>query len=136
MDDGERLVLIDSGTPAGALPVRRRPHRLERGRALAVKDFRGGEVPLLPNTHREAGFVVLKTEPAVQARKEPFFVRPYREGDEAQILPLFRQSFFVERSPERFRWEYRENPAGNERIRLSASLGRPWRARSSARIAI
>ncbi|HBL25619.1 MAG TPA: hypothetical protein DD490_02160, partial [Acidobacteria bacterium] len=64
----------------------------------------------------EAGFVVLKTEPAVQARKEPFFVRPYREGDEAQILPLFRQSFFVERSPERFRWEYRENPAGNERI--------------------
>ncbi|HYU33887.1 MAG TPA: GNAT family N-acetyltransferase [Thermoanaerobaculia bacterium] len=65
----------------------------------------------------EAGFVIVKAdEDIIQARKEPFFVREYREGDEEQILPLFRRSFFVERSPARFRWEYLENPYGNRMI--------------------
>ncbi len=64
----------------------------------------------------EAGFVVVKLGEVVQARKEPFFVRPYQEGDEEQNLPMFRRSFFVERSVERFRWEYRENPYGNGKI--------------------
>jgi GNAT acetyltransferase-like protein len=49
----------------------------------------------------------------VVARREDFFVRGYREGDEAQILALFASSFHVPRSVERWRWEYRENPHGN-----------------------
>lgn len=45
--------------------------------------------------------------------------RPFREGDEAAILALFREVFHVERSPERWAWEYRQNPYGNERITLA-----------------
>lgn len=64
----------------------------------------------------EAGFVVVKMDEIVQARKEPFLVRAFQDGDEEQILPLFRRSFFVERSIDRFRWEYQENPYGNRKI--------------------
>ena len=64
----------------------------------------------------EAGFVVVKLDEVVQARKEAFFVRAFQDGDEAQILPLFRRSFFVDRTVERFRWEYQENPYGNRMI--------------------
>jgi hypothetical protein len=64
----------------------------------------------------EAGFVIVKMDEVVQARKEPFVVRSFQEGDEARILPLFRRSFFVDRSIERFRWEYEENPYGNRKI--------------------
>ena len=64
----------------------------------------------------EAGFVVVRMDEVVQARKEPFVVRSFQDGDEEQILPLFRRSFFVERSVERFRWEYQENPYGNRKI--------------------
>jgi hypothetical protein len=64
----------------------------------------------------EAGFVLVKLDEVVQARKEAFFVRAFQDGDEAQILPLFRRSFFVDRSVDRFRWEYQENPYGNRMI--------------------
>jgi hypothetical protein len=75
----------------------------------------------------EAGFVVLREESAreenagdgrtiLAARKDPFVVRAYREGDEEGILQLFQASFHVERSRERWRWEYRENPYGDLRI--------------------
>jgi hypothetical protein len=70
----------------------------------------------------EAGFVILKPErgavspEAWLARKEGFFVREYREGDEEQILPMFCKSFYVERSLARWRWEYRENPYGTPAI--------------------
>jgi hypothetical protein len=67
----------------------------------------------------EAGFVVLKEgpPPAVYlARKDSFFVREYKEGDEEKILPMFHRSFHVERSLERWRWEYRENPYGALKI--------------------
>ncbi len=70
----------------------------------------------------EAGFVILREEAAeegrtvVAARKDPFVVRAYREGDEEGILQLFQTSFHVERSLERWRWEYRENPYGDLRI--------------------
>jgi hypothetical protein len=65
----------------------------------------------------EQGFVLARDDDAVvHARREPFFVRAYQDGDEAQILPLFARSFFVERSVERWAWEYRENPYGNRMI--------------------
>jgi hypothetical protein len=70
----------------------------------------------------EAGFVVLRQESAeagrevLAARPDPFVVRAYREGDEEAILALFRASFHADRTPERWRWEYRENPYGALRI--------------------
>jgi len=69
----------------------------------------------------EAGFVILKPErdataAVYLARKESCFVREFRDGDEEQILPMFRRSFHVDRSLARWRWEYRENPYGGLRI--------------------
>lgn len=50
----------------------------------------------------------------------PVEVRAYREGDERAILDLFARSFpHAPRSLEHFRWKYRENPFGNERISLT-----------------
>jgi hypothetical protein len=69
----------------------------------------------------ETGFVLLKPErgatvPVYLARKETCVVREYRDGDEEQILPMFRRSFFVDRGLARWRWEYRENPYGELKI--------------------
>ncbi len=69
-----------------------------------------------------AGFVILKPERGAApgggfvARRDSFFVREYRPGDEAQILPMFHRSFYVERSLARWGWEYRDNPYGGFRI--------------------
>jgi len=41
-----------------------------------------------------------------------WIVRPYRPGDEARILELFRRVFRVERSLDHWRWKFEENPAG------------------------
>ncbi|HEV7783889.1 MAG TPA: hypothetical protein VGQ28_01055 [Thermoanaerobaculia bacterium] len=69
----------------------------------------------------EMGFVLLKPERGATAavylaRRESCAVREFRDGDEEQILPMFRRSFFVDRSLARWRWEYRENPYGALRI--------------------
>lgn len=49
-----------------------------------------------------------------------FTTRAYRDGDERAILDLFARSFpHAPRSVEHFRWKYRENPFGNERISLT-----------------
>ena len=48
-----------------------------------------------------------------------FTIRPYRPGDEAQILELFKRSFFHERRLEQWRWKFQLNPYGNERISLA-----------------
>src|SRR5882672_11075415 len=51
---------------------------------------------------------------------ERFVTRDYRPGDEGAILDLFARSFpHAPRSLEHFRWKYRENPFGNERISLT-----------------
>ncbi|HEX2645337.1 MAG TPA: hypothetical protein VHU81_20230, partial [Thermoanaerobaculia bacterium] len=69
----------------------------------------------------ETGFVILDEDwthgtGLFQARRESIFVTEYQEGDEAAILALFRGSFHVERTLERWRWEYAENPYGNRVI--------------------
>jgi hypothetical protein len=47
-------------------------------------------------------------------------VRAYQDGDEHAILGLFHRSFpHSPRGPEHFRWKYRNDPFGNERISLS-----------------
>lgn len=47
-------------------------------------------------------------------------IRAYRDGDERAILGLFNRTFpHAPRSPEHFRWKYRNDPFGNERISLA-----------------
>jgi hypothetical protein len=49
-----------------------------------------------------------------------FTTRAYRDGDEQAILDLFARCFpHAPRTLEHFRWKYRENPFGNERISLT-----------------
>lgn len=43
-------------------------------------------------------------------------VRGYREGDEALILPLFREVFQTERTLDHWRWKFKDNPYGNGKI--------------------
>ena len=51
---------------------------------------------------------------------ERFTTRAFRDGDEHAILDLFARSFpHAPRSLEHFRWKYRENPFGNDRISLT-----------------
>ena len=55
----------------------------------------------------------------------PVETRGYAAGDEAPILDLFARAFpHAPRSLEHFRWKYRENPFGNERISLAFDDGR------------
>lgn len=42
--------------------------------------------------------------------------RPFRPGDEAQILALFRRAFRIERSPSYWQWKFGDNPAGYQII--------------------
>lgn len=76
----------------------------------------------------EAGFVVLPAKAHsgggdpqwLVARRDDYVVREYRPGDEFQILAIFQGSFFVQRSRERWRWEYQDNPYGN--LHISAAF--------------
>jgi len=115
-------ILLDGldGRPLRPLFEEIRRLLADRGRFLIL---RRGAVPApreLTIALSEAGFVIVKMDesaaPMILARKEAFFVRAYRDGDEEQILPLFQRSFYVSRSLDRFRWEYQENPYGNRMI--------------------
>ena len=46
-------------------------------------------------------------------------VEPYRPGDEAAILDLFRSEFGRERSLEHWRWQFLDNPYGGPFISLA-----------------
>jgi len=48
-----------------------------------------------------------------------WIIRPYRRGDEAEILGLFQRVFGVERSLEHWRWKFLQNPAGRCFMRLA-----------------
>ncbi len=113
-------VLLDISLPLGSLLAGVRRLLADKGRLLVVRSGSRVTPQELTVVLSEAGFVIVKLadigDQVIGARKEDFFVREYREGDEEQILPLFRRSFFVERSLARFRWEYQENPYGNRMI--------------------
>ncbi|MCD6223933.1 MAG: methyltransferase domain-containing protein, partial [Deltaproteobacteria bacterium] len=49
-------------------------------------------------------------------RKDQVYIRAYQEGDEEQILPMFNRIFFQQRSLEHWRWKYRDNPFGSQKI--------------------
>lgn len=52
---------------------------------------------------------------------EPWMLRAYQPGDEQQILTLYKKVFGVERSLQHWRWKYRDNPPGEEHIRLAVT---------------
>ncbi len=117
-------VLLDrSEEPLPALLTRLHGLLADKGRLVIAGPEPGPSE--LTITLSEAGFVVLKQEEVpgagtlTAARREGFFVREYREGDEEQILALFRRGFFVDRSLARWSWEYRENPYGNRKISMA-----------------
>jgi hypothetical protein len=108
------LTAPDRGSLPGALRAARGLLR-EKGRLLiAASNLAPRELMIALS---EAGFVILKSDAAASlARREDFFVREYREGDEEQILPMFCRNFYVERSLARWSWEYRDNPYGALKI--------------------
>lgn len=81
----------------------------------------------------ETGFAIHKdgaTRPAdgdpgrfrvLAARRDPFVVRSYREGDEDAILQLFRDSFHLDRGLDHWRWKYAANPYSPPMISLALS---------------
>lgn len=49
----------------------------------------------------------------------PISVTSFREGDERAVLDLFARSFHVQRSRERYDWEYARSPFGNRHISVA-----------------
>lgn len=45
-------------------------------------------------------------------QRHDWSIRPYRQGDESQILELFHRVFAKERSLAHWRWKFRDNPEG------------------------
>ncbi len=94
----------------------------DRGRLLILDPAGKLDPRQLVIALSEAGFVLLRPARGAAptggylARREGFFVREYREGDEEQILPMFQRRFYVQRSLPRWHWEYRENPYGGLKI--------------------
>ncbi len=52
----------------------------------------------------------------ILGRKDDIFLRPYREGDEEAILPMFKEVFNAERSMAHWHWKFRDNPFGAYKI--------------------
>ncbi|MFV9646273.1 MAG: methyltransferase domain-containing protein [Desulfobacterales bacterium] len=54
-------------------------------------------------------------------KKDPFFIRQYKEGDEHKILAMFKEVFKVDRSLEHWYWKYKHNPYGSYKICMTFS---------------
>lgn len=52
----------------------------------------------------------------IAAKRDPFVIRPYADGDEQSILPMFNEIFHVSRSIEHWYWKFRDNPYGSYKI--------------------
>ena len=57
----------------------------------------------------------------VGVAQEPWTIRPYQPGDEAQILALFKKVFGIERSLQHWYWKFRDNPGGDTHIYLAVT---------------
>ena len=55
----------------------------------------------------------------ITARSTDFVVRPFEEGDERDILRMFKPSFHVERSLDHWRWKYVNQPYGAHHITVA-----------------
>ncbi len=119
-EEGVLIVVVPGTCPGpprrrGGLPekeeelLRHVVRRLSEAR-LAIRRERQ-----LPGTGPKDAWTVL------QARADPFVIRPYRDGDEAAILELFPACFHVARGEDHWRWKYRDNPWGKLKISLALS---------------
>jgi SAM-dependent methyltransferase len=52
----------------------------------------------------------------IVAKKDLYFIRPYADGDEEKILPMFNELFYTNRSIEHWDWKFRDNPYGSHKI--------------------
>ncbi len=117
-DDGRVIVVV--ALPAGAPVASRRqgslPSRHETRLREAVRRL------------SEAGFAIRKDQDLqvgeqgfkiLVARRDPFIVRSYAEGDEDAIQRLFRASFHVDRELDHWRWKYAENPWGGPTLSVA-----------------
>lgn len=57
----------------------------------------------------------------IVAKKDPYFIRPYTDGDEQKILPMFNKIFYVNRSIEHWYWKFRDNPYGSHKVAIAFS---------------
>jgi hypothetical protein len=46
-------------------------------------------------------------------------IRKYQDGDEQQIMPFFQEVFGEEKSPPRWRWQFRGHPKGSSWIAVA-----------------
>ena len=110
-DRGRLLVLGHGGEPSGALRA--------VVEALSAQGF-----VILEQNGRWPSHWRKPTRNAfwsIVAKRDAFTVRGYAPGDEAAILQLFAPSFHVERTPEHWRWKYRDHPFGSLRLSMAWS---------------
>lgn len=50
------------------------------------------------------------------AKKDDFFIKHYKAGDEFTILPMFNSVFNVNRTLEHWHWKFRDNPYGSFKV--------------------
>jgi hypothetical protein len=80
----------------------------------------------------ENGFRIKKVEKIVHhqkkrncsmvvARKDKVFLRVYENGDELNILPMFREVFQNRRTMAHWQWKFRDNPFANHKVALAVT---------------
>jgi hypothetical protein len=97
------------------------------GRLFLLRDPPTGVDEAFDRSERallEAGFVVRPGSVAEEigglaADHDGYTIRPYRPGDEREILELFRRSFHVERALAHWSWKYESNPEGARHVSLA-----------------
>jgi hypothetical protein len=57
----------------------------------------------------------------IAAKKDSYFIRPYADGDEQKILPMFNEIFYANRSLGHWHWKFRDNPYGSHKVALAFS---------------
>ncbi|HVS63141.1 MAG TPA: hypothetical protein VMT85_06505 [Thermoanaerobaculia bacterium] len=116
------------GGPTGTVALLDRAARLlsPRGRLLLVHPAGGNATAIeaLECWLLEAGFVLRPASlggagDRLAADYDGYSIRPYRPGDEKEILELFRRSFHVERHLAHWSWKYEANPQGSRHISLA-----------------
>ncbi|RPH57066.1 hypothetical protein EHM82_02120, partial [bacterium] len=98
----DAVVILGPLTSLGEVLAAARRLLREKGRLMIPLLSDGLSAREIVIALSEAGFVILEPPRGgapsgpYLARKEDFFVREYREGDEHRILPLFRKCFYVD----------------------------------------
>src|SRR5574337_1850587 len=87
----------------------------------AVPGDRSLPVGALLEGRNETGGISHAEPQCAEPAREPWTIRPYRSGDEREILALFNRVFGAERTLQHWYWEYRDNPVGEIHIYLAVT---------------